>query len=148
MQWKYLPAKRSRLRGRLPEIKTIDGEVIMGQEEKYELKKLIEEDAIEEIAALTTAIKNIRYALNTLISSCDKNSREFLILGAALGIVDAATLHLITHDDILIEPYETLLLVRQKMADAAANGDLQLYIDLRKVLRRMVRTEGDIPMTK
>ncbi|HFL4080134.1 TPA: hypothetical protein ACG38S_004117 [Escherichia coli] len=29
MQWKYLPAKRSRLRGRLPEIKTIDGEVIM-----------------------------------------------------------------------------------------------------------------------
>ncbi|EBA4735394.1 antitermination N domain protein, partial [Salmonella enterica] len=48
----------------------------MGQEEKYELKKLIEEDAIEEIAALTTAIKNIRYALNTLISSCDKNSRE------------------------------------------------------------------------
>ncbi len=119
----------------------------MGQEEKYELKKLIEEDAIEEIAALTTAIKNIRYALNTLISSCDKNSREFLILGAALGIVDAVTLHLITHDDILIEPYETLLLVRQKMADAAANGDLQLYIDLRKVLRRMVKTEGDIPLS-
>ncbi|EHY00933.1 antitermination protein N [Escherichia coli DEC15A] len=28
MQWKYLPAKRSRLRGRLPEIKTIDGEMI------------------------------------------------------------------------------------------------------------------------
>ncbi|EPM4541082.1 antitermination N domain protein, partial [Escherichia coli] len=47
-----------------------------------------------------------------------------------------------------IEPYETLLLVRQKMADAAANGDLQLYIDLRKVLRRMVKTEGDIPLTK
>lgn len=44
----------------------------MGQEEKYELKKIIEEDAIEEIAALTAAIKNIRYALNTLISSCDK----------------------------------------------------------------------------
>ncbi|EHB7872847.1 antitermination N domain protein, partial [Escherichia coli] len=52
-----------------------------------------------------------------------------------------------THDDILIEPYETLLLVRQKMADAAANGDLQLYIDLRKVLRRMVRTEGDIHLS-
>ena len=32
----------------------------MGQEEKYEIKKLIGEDAIEEIAALTTAIKNIR----------------------------------------------------------------------------------------
>ncbi|MFM2530866.1 antitermination N domain protein, partial [Escherichia coli] len=79
MQWKYLPAKRSHLRGRLPEIKTTDCEVIMGQEEKYELKKLIGEDAIEEITALTTAIKNIRYALNTLISSCDKNSREFLI---------------------------------------------------------------------
>ncbi|HFI7117179.1 TPA: hypothetical protein ACGR7Q_000380 [Escherichia coli] len=29
MQWKYLPAKRSHLRGRLPEIKTTDGEVIM-----------------------------------------------------------------------------------------------------------------------
>ncbi|MCZ9203142.1 hypothetical protein OM216_25130, partial [Escherichia albertii] len=63
---------------------------------------------------LTTAIKNIRYALNTLISSCDKNSREFLILGAALGIVDAATLHLITHDDILIEPYETYSLSGKK----------------------------------
>ncbi|MCO0932326.1 hypothetical protein MLJ00_019425 [Escherichia coli] len=29
MQWKYLPAKRSHLRGRLPEIKTTDSEVIM-----------------------------------------------------------------------------------------------------------------------
>ncbi|EES0519466.1 hypothetical protein FYL46_004449 [Escherichia coli] len=46
MQWKYLPAKRSHLRGRLPEIKTTDGEVIMGQEEKYELKKLIGEDVM------------------------------------------------------------------------------------------------------
>ncbi|ENF0104511.1 hypothetical protein ABTU21_003825 [Escherichia coli] len=27
MQWKYLPAKRSHLRGRLPEIKTTDSEV-------------------------------------------------------------------------------------------------------------------------
>lgn len=33
------------------------------------------------------------------------------------------------------------------MADAAANGDLQLYIDLRKVLRRMVKTEGDIHLS-
>ncbi|EOT7888999.1 hypothetical protein [Escherichia coli] len=29
MQWKYLPAKRSYLRGRLPEIQTTDSKVIM-----------------------------------------------------------------------------------------------------------------------
>ncbi|EFE6885238.1 TPA: regulator [Escherichia coli] len=37
MQWKYLPAKRSHLRGRLPEIKTTDGEVTCVGRQKMKL---------------------------------------------------------------------------------------------------------------
>lgn len=120
----------------------------MSLEEKYELEKLQRETAQEDVGALIVAIKNIRYALHTLNSSCCRDGKESLILAAAIGIVDAATLHLITHDDLLIEPHESLILIKQEIANAAANGDAQLYKDLKIILRRMNQPIRKIPLQK
>ncbi|QZN96435.1 hypothetical protein [Symbiopectobacterium purcellii] len=61
-----------------------------------------------EIHELRYAIMNIRYVLHMAGAELPLNETSTLGLSTALAIVDAATLHLIPHDDMLVEPYPEL----------------------------------------
>lgn len=62
----------------------------------------------EEIRQLRYAIMNIRHVLYMSGAKFPINESREVKLSVALAIVDAATLHLIRHDDMLVEPYPEL----------------------------------------
>ncbi|MCW7442892.1 hypothetical protein OHD33_28550 [Escherichia coli] len=81
MQWKCLPAKRSYLRGRIPEIKTTDGEV-SGESDIHSI--MLEKSAKAESKARKQAIKD---AKSEVIDQAIQLLREELRSGKLEGMM-------------------------------------------------------------
>lgn len=103
-----MPATSRAIRSRSQEVSQHNSEVSMVNEEAFNYAKQVIAARDEEILQLRYAIMNIRHVLYMAGAKLPLNETSTVGLSTALAIVDAATLHLVRHNDMLVEPYPEL----------------------------------------